>query len=83
MPPWPRSRRADSAGQLPGDLGWCNNEQNGPAQGLIQAAYSAGTLLAGRPTAEVAAYFDDFELLPPGLVPVTDWPKASAPDQGS
>jgi hypothetical protein len=51
-----------------------NNEQNEPAQGLVQAAYSARTTLAGRPKAEVAAYFGDFELLPPGLVHVADWP---------
>jgi SAM-dependent methyltransferase len=50
-----------------------NNEQNGPAQGLIQAAYSANTLLAGRPRAEIAAYFNGFDLVPPGLVPVTEW----------
>ncbi|HEY3907250.1 MAG TPA: SAM-dependent methyltransferase [Streptosporangiaceae bacterium] len=56
----------------------CNNEQNEPAQGLVQAAYSSGTLLAGRPAAEVAAYFGDFQLLPPGLVQVTDWPNGPA-----
>ncbi|HET7013645.1 MAG TPA: SAM-dependent methyltransferase [Streptosporangiaceae bacterium] len=51
-----------------------NNEQNAPAQGLVQVAYSANTLLAGRPKAEIAAYFADLELVPPGLVPVTEWP---------
>jgi hypothetical protein len=56
-----------------------NNEQNEPAQGLIQAAYSARTTLAGRPRAEVAAYFGDFELLPPGLVHVNDWPNGPTP----
>lgn len=50
-----------------------NNEQNESAQGLIQAAYSANTLLAGRPRAEIAAYFNGFDLVPPGLVPVTQW----------
>jgi len=55
-----------------------NDEQNEPAQGLVQAAYSANTLLAGRPKAEIAAYFDDFELLPPGLVPVTKWPTSDS-----
>jgi hypothetical protein len=55
-----------------------NNEQNEPAQGLVQAAYSARTTLAGRQKAEVAAYFGDFELLPPGLVHVADWPNGPA-----
>lgn len=59
----------------------CNNEQNEPAQGLVQAAYSARTTLAGRQKAEVAAYFGNFELLPPGLVHVSDWP--NGPTSGS
>jgi hypothetical protein len=49
------------------------NEQNGPAEGLIKAAYRANTLLAGRPRTEIAAYFDGFDLVLPGLVPVTEW----------
>jgi hypothetical protein len=49
------------------------NERNRPAEGKVQDAYGS-TVVAGRPAAEIAAYFGDFELLPPGLVPVTDWP---------
>jgi len=40
----------------------------------IQSAYGAGTVLSGRTAAEIAAYFGDFELVPPGLVSVTEWP---------
>jgi hypothetical protein len=50
------------------------NERNSPAEGQIQAAYGRETTLTGRPAAEIAAYFGDFDLVPPGLVPVTDWP---------
>ena len=50
------------------------NERNIPAEGQIQAAYGRNTTLTGRPAAEIAAYFGDFELVPPGLVPVTEWP---------
>ena len=50
------------------------NERSSPEEGKIQAAYGGKATLTGRPAAEFAAYFDDFELVPPGLVPVTDWP---------
>ena len=50
------------------------NERSAPEEGQIQAAYGGKMTLTGRPAAEFAAYFDDFELIPPGLVPVTDWP---------
>ena len=30
-------------------------------------------MLTGRPEAEIAAYFDGFDLVPPGLVPVARW----------
>jgi hypothetical protein len=50
------------------------NEQNEQSDGLIQAAYTANTVLSGRPEAEIAAYFSGLDLMPPGLVPVTDWP---------
>jgi hypothetical protein len=50
------------------------NERNSPAEGQIQAAYGRETTLTGRPAAEIAAYFGDFDLVPPGLVPVTEWP---------
>jgi hypothetical protein len=51
-----------------------NNERNVPAGDQIRAAYGGRTVLTGRPPAEIAAYFGDFELVPPGLVSVTEWP---------
>jgi hypothetical protein len=54
------------------------NELNRPTEGRVQAAYGSRTILSGRPASEIAAYFGDFELLPPGLVPVTDWPAAAS-----
>jgi O-methyltransferase involved in polyketide biosynthesis len=45
-----------------------------PHRDKVQAAYGSGTVLAGRSAAEIAAYFDGFDLVPPGLVPVTEWP---------
>ena len=53
------------------------NERNIPAEGQIQAAYGRETTLTGRPAAEIAAYFGEFDLVPPGLVPVTEWPGAA------
>jgi hypothetical protein len=50
------------------------NERSNPEVGKIQAAYGGKATLTGRPVAEFAAYFDDFELVAPGLVAVTDWP---------
>ncbi|HEY3906703.1 MAG TPA: SAM-dependent methyltransferase [Streptosporangiaceae bacterium] len=58
------------------------NERSIPEEGQIQAAYGGKMTLTGRPAAEFATYFDDFELVPPGLVPVTDWPTAT-PDAPS
>jgi S-adenosyl methyltransferase len=55
-----------------------NNDRNIPEEGKIQAAYGRETTLTGRPAAEIAAYFGDFELVSPGLVPVTDWPTGNA-----
>jgi len=43
-----------------------------PREG-IQDAYGSGITLTGRPAAEIAAYFDGFDLAPPGLVPVAEW----------
>lgn len=51
----------------------CADESHLPVQEEIQSAYGSGTTLSGRPAAEIAAYFGDFELVPPGLVPVTEW----------
>jgi hypothetical protein len=49
-----------------------------PREG-VQDAYGRETVLTGRPAAEIAAYFDGFDLVPPGLVPVAEWP-AAEPD---
>ena len=49
-----------------------------PREG-IQNAYGSDITLTGRPAAEIAAYFDGFDLVPPGLVPVAEWP-AAQPD---
>jgi hypothetical protein len=48
----------------------------------VQGAYGRGVTLTGRTEAEIAAYFDGFDLVPPGLVPVADWP-AAQPDAAS
>jgi hypothetical protein len=45
----------------------------------IQDAYRSGITLTGRSAAEIAAYFDGFDLVPPGLVPVAVW-AATQPD---
>lgn len=45
----------------------------------VQNAYGRETILTGRPAAEIAAYFDGFDLVPPGLVPIAEWP-AAEPD---
>jgi len=55
------------------------DDGNASAREQVQAAYGTGTVLTGRPRAEIAAYFGDFDLVPPGLVPVTEWP-LDAPD---
>jgi hypothetical protein len=49
-----------------------------PREG-IQDAYRSGITLTGRSAAEIAAYFDGFDLVPPGLVPVAVW-AATQPD---
>jgi S-adenosyl methyltransferase len=49
-----------------------------PPEG-VQNAYGRGITLTGRSAAEIAAYFDGFDLAPPGLVPVTEW-SATQPD---
>ena len=49
-------------------------ERNIPVQDQIQAAYGSETVLTGRTASEFATYFGDFELMPPGIVPVTEWP---------
>ena len=47
---------------------------NTPMGKRVQAAYGRDTALTGRTRAEIEAYFADFDLVPPGLVPLTDWP---------
>jgi S-adenosyl methyltransferase len=44
------------------------------AEEQIRAVYGGTTVLTGRPADEIAAYFDGFDLEPPGLLPVTEWP---------
>jgi len=52
----------------------CRDDSSAPMGEDIQSAYGSGTLLSGRTAAEIAAYFGDFELVPPGVVSVTEWP---------
>ncbi len=57
-----------------------NEGSNSPAPlEQVQKAYGSRITLTGRPRAEIAAYFDGFDLVPPGLVPVAEWP-ADQPD---
>jgi O-methyltransferase involved in polyketide biosynthesis len=56
-------------------------EQVQAAHEQVQAAYADTTVLTGRPAAEIAAYFDGFDLVPPGVAPVTEWP-LEEPDAG-
>jgi len=49
-------------------------DRNIPARDQIQAAYGSDTVLTGRSASEFASYFGDFELVPPGIVPITEWP---------
>jgi uncharacterized SAM-dependent methyltransferase len=57
------------------------HQENSQAREQVQAAYGDTTVLTGRPAAEIAAYFDGFDLVPPGVVPVTEWP-LDEPDTG-
>ena len=54
------------------------NDRSMPVRDQIQAAYGSDAVLTGRTAAEFAAYFGDFELVPPGIVPVTEWPLEKA-----
>ena len=51
-----------------------DNVKDIPVRNRVQAAYGRDTVLAGRTPADIAAYFDEFDLVPPGLVPLTEWP---------
>jgi O-methyltransferase involved in polyketide biosynthesis len=53
--------------------GW-RDESHVPVRDDIQSAYGAGTVLSSFTAAEIDAYFGDFELVPPGLLSVTEWP---------
>jgi S-adenosyl methyltransferase len=54
------------------------NANTAPREG-VQNAYGRDITLTGRPDSEIAAYFDGFDLVPPGLVPVAEW-SAAQPD---
>jgi len=51
------------------------NASRPPREG-VQDAYGRDITLTGRPAGEIAAYFDGFDLVPPGLVPVAEWAAA-------
>jgi S-adenosyl methyltransferase len=51
-----------------------DSDRSHPVRDQVRAAYGSGTVLTGRSPAEVAALFGDFDLEPPGIVPVTEWP---------
>jgi S-adenosyl methyltransferase len=53
------------------------NEHEADLGDGVQNAYGRETVLTGRPAAEIAAYFEGFDLLEPGLVDVTAWRPAS------
>jgi hypothetical protein len=50
------------------------NDRSLPVRDRIQAAYGADAVLTGRTATEFATYFGDFELMPPGILPITEWP---------
>jgi O-methyltransferase involved in polyketide biosynthesis len=50
------------------------HHEGSPVREEVQAAYGDKTVLTGRTAAEIARYFDGFDLVPPGGVPVTQWP---------
>jgi hypothetical protein len=54
-----------------------NSPDHAPLEG-VQNAYGRETVLTGRPAVEIAAYFDGFDLVPPGLVPVAEWSAAES-----
>jgi hypothetical protein len=57
------------------------HKENYPVREQVQAAYGATTVLTGRSATEIAAYFNGFDLVPPGVVPVAEWP-LDEPDAG-
>ncbi len=54
------------------------NDRSMPVHAKVQTAYGDRTVLTSRTAAEFAAYFGDFELVRPGIVPVTEWPVDAA-----
>ena len=50
------------------------NDRSIPVRDRVQAAYGSDAVLTGRTATEFAAYFGDFEVVPPGIVPITEWP---------
>lgn len=53
------------------------NDRSIPVKDRIKAAYGSDTVLTGRTATEFASYFGDFEIVPPGIVPITEWPLAT------
>jgi O-methyltransferase involved in polyketide biosynthesis len=51
-----------------------DSDRSHPVRDQVRAAYGSGTVLTGRSPAQVAAVFGDFDMEPPGIVPVTEWP---------
>lgn len=51
-----------------------DNVESIPVRNRVLAAYGRDMVLTGRSPADIAAYFDDFDLVPPGLVALTEWP---------
>jgi O-methyltransferase involved in polyketide biosynthesis len=50
------------------------NAENTSVGDRVQAAYGRDTVLTGRSRADIAAYFGDFDIVDPGLLPLTEWP---------
>jgi S-adenosyl methyltransferase len=68
---------AFTAAMAPGSYLICSaGTSTGTSPALIaglQAAYQGATVVTGRPEAEIAAYFDGLDLVPPGLTDVWAW----------
>ena len=59
------------------------NARSIPVQDRIQAAYGSGAVLTGRTATEFEAFFGEFELMPPGILPITEWPLDTVDPQPS
>ncbi len=51
-----------------------NHQTPEQLQKQVQTAYGDTAVLTGRTAAEIVAYFDGFDLTPPGVVPLAEWP---------